>query len=56
MGERTAAPWEMTLDPEGLALGVGDHFGETFVVTQPVCQHKGGDHCELEFTWPTEGP
>ena len=41
---------------EGLALGVGDHFGETFVVTQPVCQHKGGDHCELEFTWPTEGP
>jgi Haem-NO-binding len=40
---------------EGLALGVGDLFGETFTVTQPVCQHQGGDHCELKFTWPPDG-
>ena len=24
---------------EGLALGVGDHFGEVLAVAQPVCQH-----------------
>ncbi len=37
---------------EGLALGAADHFGETMVVTQPICQHRGGDHCELQFIWP----
>ena len=40
---------------EGLALGAGDLFGERFTVTQPVCQHTGGDHCELLFTWPADG-
>jgi len=37
---------------EGLALGVGDTFGEALEVTQPVCQHRGGEHCELLITWP----
>jgi hypothetical protein len=41
---------------EGLALGVGDTFGEGFSVTQPVCQHAGDDHCELLVTWPPDGP
>jgi hypothetical protein len=41
---------------EGLALGVGDLFGEPFTVTQPVCQHEAGDHCELVFTWPSARP
>jgi hypothetical protein len=41
---------------EGLALGVGDALGETFTVTQPICQHLGDDHCELLFTWPPDGP
>ena len=37
---------------EGLSLCEADHFGETMVVTQPICQHRGGDHCELQFIWP----
>ena len=41
---------------EGLALGVGDHFGEALTVTQPVCMHVDGDHCELVFTWPPARP
>ena len=40
---------------EGLALGAGDLFGEEFTVTQPICQHRGDDHCELLFTWPADG-
>ena len=39
---------------EGLALGAGDHFGEMIAVSQPRCQHRGDDHCELVFTWPAE--
>lgn len=41
---------------EGLALGAGDLFGETIIVTQPICEHRGGDHCELRFTWPAATP
>ena len=39
---------------EGLGLGVGDHFGEALAVTQPTCEHRGADHCELAFTWPSD--
>jgi hypothetical protein len=40
---------------EGLGLGVGDHFEQALQVTQTTCQHRGGDHCELVFTWTPAG-
>ena len=36
---------------EGLALGASDLFHDNFTVSQPICQHEGGDHCQLLFVW-----
>jgi hypothetical protein len=32
---------------EGLVLGAAAHYGETVVVSQPVCVHRGGDGCVI---------
>lgn len=32
---------------EGLVLGAADHYGERVVVSQPVCVHRGDDHCVI---------
>ena len=32
---------------EGLVLGVGRHYGQRVDVSQPVCLHRGDDHCVL---------
>lgn len=34
----------------GVAVGVGEHYGEAYTVTERTCQGNGGDHCELVVT------
>jgi len=34
---------------EGFTFGVAAHTGETVEISQPVCMHEGGDHCELRI-------
>lgn len=31
----------------GVAVGVGEHFGEEYTVTERACRDDGADHCEV---------
>jgi hypothetical protein len=32
---------------KGIALGIGNHYGETLTITDLHCMHRGAEHCEL---------
>ena len=32
---------------EGLILGTAEHYGQTIELTQPLCAHRGDEHCVL---------
>jgi len=34
----------------GLTKGAAAHFGVPIQIQQPICMHKGADHCRLEVT------
>ena len=36
---------------KGLVHGVGDHYGENFVVTERRCAREGAEHCELVLNY-----
>lgn len=31
----------------GVVVGLGEHYGEAYTVTERACGHEGDDHCEL---------
>lgn len=33
----------------GIAMGVGDHFGESLKIRQLKCMHNGAPQCEIEI-------
>ncbi|WP_105172103.1 MULTISPECIES: heme NO-binding domain-containing protein [Pseudoalteromonas] len=45
------SPRKLCFLSEGLILGAAQHFGETVSLSQPVCMHQGGEHCEIEVVF-----
>ena len=42
----------------GVAVGVGEHYGEAYTVTERACRHDGDDRCEFvvrRSAAPTDG-
>jgi hypothetical protein len=43
------SPRKLCMLAEGLMKGAAQHFKETINIKEPVCIHKGGDHCRFEL-------
>lgn len=43
------SPRKMCAVAKGIARGVGKHFKENILISEPKCMNKGAPHCEIHF-------
>lgn len=43
------SPRKMCAVAKGIARGVGKHFKENILISEPKCMNKGAAHCEIHF-------
>ena len=44
---RYASPRRMCQLAEGIVRGIAAHYGEEVTIAQPLCMHRGDEHCEI---------